>query len=191
MKIAVRTMAFALATFIGLTSRPSVAPASTLEHMSIAKMVRLARVIVRATCVENSTRWQEGEIWTLSKFRTEEAWKGSASPEFTVRLLGGTVGNISSTVSGIPHFHAAEEVVVFLEPTKFGDYSIESWMQGTFRIRRNSRTGEMHVTQDTANFSTFDPASRNFISTGIHGVNIESFRSEIVADLMEQSGEGR
>ena len=54
--------------------------------------------------------------------------------------------------------------MLFLEPTARGDFSILSWEQGTFRIRRDASTAQETVTQDTASFATFDPASRRFES---------------------------
>src|SRR5208283_5673612 len=117
------------------------ASATTLERMSVAKMARAAQLVVRAQCIGNSTAWDGGEIWTFTSFTVEDSWKGapsSAAQQLTVRLLGG-VGNLSSTVSGVPRFRPGEEVILFLQSTARGDYSIVSWVQGTFRIHRDAR----------------------------------------------------
>jgi hypothetical protein len=88
--------------------------ATTLARMSLAQMSQIAPLIVRARCLGNSTGWDAGEIWTLTTFTVQEAWRGSSSAQITVRLLGGRVGNLTSSVSGIPRFRSGEEVVLFL-----------------------------------------------------------------------------
>jgi hypothetical protein len=159
------------------------ARATTLEKMSLARMSQAARVIVRARCIATSTAWDAGEIWTFNTFAITETWKASVvapiPATIAVRLLGGTTGALASRVSGVPRFRPGEEVVLFLEPTSRGDFSVVGWEQGTFRIRRNPRTGQEAVTQDTAAFATFDPQTRRFEATGIRNVSRETFRNQV------------
>jgi hypothetical protein len=163
------------------------ATATTMEKLSVEKMAELANTVVRAKCVSTSTRWDGGDIWTFTSFEVAETWKGSATSQTTVRLLGGTVGSLTSTVTGVPRFRAGEEVILFLEPTKRGDFTVVSWQQGTFRVVRNLRTGLEIVTQDTAAFETFDPQTRAFKSTGIHNVPLEEFRARVKAAVAESA----
>jgi hypothetical protein len=155
--------------------------ATTLKRMSLADLSRAAHTIVRAHCLSNSTRWDAGEIWTFTTFDVGEVWKGSTPPQITVRLLGGKSGNLTSTVSGVPRFAPGEELVLFLERTPTQDFSIVSWVQGTFRIAHNPTTGEEIVTQDTAAFAVFDPASQRFEATGIRKMPLISFHSVVLA----------
>ena len=162
------------------------AEATTLMHMSLAQMAQTAKAIVRARCIDNATIEQSGEIWTVTTFEVEEAWRGANLPQrIAVRLLGGTAGNITSRVSGIPHFQPGEETVLFLEATSRGDFSIVSWQQGTFRISHNRGTSGDVVTQDTASFATFYPGSRRFEETGISGMPIASFHEQVEAALRD------
>jgi hypothetical protein len=165
--------------------------ATTIERMSLEKMSQTAPVIVRARCIENSTGWDAGEIWTFTSMQVEEIWKGSAPARILVRLLGGRVGDITSSVSGIPRFRAGEEVVLFLEPTVRGDFSVVSWQQGTFRVSRNSPFGTESVTQDTASFATFDPITRQFEATGMRNLPIDTLRARIEAALANSRGRMR
>ena len=126
---------FLLLLFAAATA---LAKATTFMRMSLAQMSGSARMIVRARCIAAGAIWDSGEIWTRTTFEVPETWRGaSGSQVIAVRLLGGTLGNISSRVSGIPRFQRGEEAVLFLEPSANGDFSIVSWQQGTFRIRRN------------------------------------------------------
>ena len=165
----------------------SVAP-TTLAHMSIAKLTHASSLILRAHCVENSTAWDAGEIWTFTTYEPTEVWKGSAQSRVRVRLLGGRLGNLTSNVSGVPRFRAGEDVVLFLAPTPRGDFSVVSWVQGTFRIHHDQRTGEDTVTQDSASFDTFDPSTRQFTTSGIHDLPLKDFRSQVAAALHQEPG---
>ena len=168
------------------------ASATTLERMSVAKMGQAAQLVVRAQCVANSTAWDGGEIWTFTSFTVEDSWKGApngAAHQLTVRLLGGSVGNLSSTVSGVPRFRPGEEVILFLQTTARGDYSIVSWVQGTFRIHRDARSGAEIVVQDTAAFDTYDPLTRQFDAEGIRNLPVAALRTRVQSALAVQSGE--
>ena len=166
--------------------------ATTLERMSLAKMAQTAPLIIRARCLANSTAWDAGEIWTFTSFAIEETWKGAppgAAAQLTVRLLGGSVGNLTSTVSGVPRFHPGEAVILFLEPTPRGDFSIVSWVQGTFRIRRDPRTGDEIAIQDTAAFDAFNPATHRFESAAVRNLSIEAFSAQVKSVLASTTGE--
>jgi hypothetical protein len=163
--------------------------ATSFEHLTLARLARTAQIIVRARCVSNSARWDGGEIWTITTWEEIELWKGSTSGLITVRLLGGTVGSVTSNVSGVPRFRPGEDVILFLEPLAQGDYSVESWGQGTFRVYRDPKSGHSLVTQDTVGFSTFDPKSRRFVTTANRAVEISKFRAQVAASLLGTKGE--
>ena len=162
--------------------------ATTLARMSLAQMSQKAPLIVRARCLGNSTGWDAGEIWTLTTFTVQEVWRGSSSAQITVRLLGGRVGNLTSSVSGIPRFRSGEEVVLFLEPTPRGDFTVLSWEQGTFRVRRDMATGQDTATQDTASFATFDSATHRYEPTGIRNLPVETLHARVDAALRAGAG---
>jgi hypothetical protein len=168
------------------------AAATTLERMSVAKMTQHAQLVVRAQCVANSVAWDGGEIGTFTTFEVEDSWKDAlsvATRQVTVRPLGGSLGNLTSTVSGVPRFHPGEEVILFLQLTARGDFSIVRWVQGTFRIRRDTRSGAEIVVQDTAAFDTYDPATRQFDAEGIRNLPVAALRLRVESALPAQSGE--
>ena len=167
------------------------AQATSLRRMSVAEMSRAAELVVRARCVAQTVSWDAGEIWTFTTFDVKEIWKGSAREQIVVRLLGGRTAQVTSTVSGVPRFRAGEEVVLFLEPTKRGDFSVTSWMQGTFRIVRDARTGEELVRQDTSLFPVFSPATRSFAPSGIRDMPLMELRAQVAAALRAPNGGAR
>jgi hypothetical protein len=155
--------------------------ATTIEKLSLEEMTYLAQRIVRARCISNSSFWAEGEIWTSTSLEVLETLKGPSTNRIEVRLLGGTVGGLDASVSGVPRFRQGDEVILFLEPTRHGDLTVVSWQQGTMRILYDSRTGVRVVTQDSAEFETFDPQTRSFKATGIHDVPLKEFRVRVKA----------
>ena len=188
---AVTPMAAAIALVVMLTmvlSLFSSVFATTLKRMSVADLTHAAQAIARVRCASNAARWEGGEIWTFTTFDIEETWKGSLPPRITVRLLGGTSGNLTSKVSGIPRFAENEKVVLFLERTSAGDFSVVSWAQGTFRISRDRVTQAEIVTQDAAAFAVFDPVSHRFEANGIRRLPTWELYAVVTAAIEAQRG---
>jgi hypothetical protein len=189
MKMSKRHSCFTLScAAVLLMMTGSAATGTTLARMSLAQMSQAAQAIVRARCLGSATGWDAGEIWTLTSFEVDEVWRGSPPARITVRLLGGRIGNLTSSVSGVPRFRSGEDVILFLERTPRGDFSVVSWEQGTFRISREVATGRESVTQDTASFATFDPATRRFEATGARNLPLEIFRARVKAALRAEGG---
>jgi hypothetical protein len=166
----------------------AAAAATTLARMTIEQMTRASQLVVRAKCLGNSTDLDAGEIWTFSEFQVVDTWKGTPPSNVTVRLLGGHAGNLVSSVSGVPRFRPGEEVVLFLEPTRKGDFSVVSWVQGTFRIRRNSRTGEEWAAQDTADFILPGSAAEASTTRGALGMRVIALHERVATAVIAQDG---
>jgi hypothetical protein len=188
MTVTIRKLIVPVMLSVSLVATNSSVLATTLKRMSVADLSRSAHTVVRVRCVANSTRWDAGEIWTFTTFDVEEIWKGSVPAQLTVRLLGGTAGNLTSRVSGTPRFSPGEELVLFLERTLAQDFSVVSWMQGTFRVGHNATTDEEIVTQDTAGFPVFDPSSQRFESSGIRKMPVGKLRSLVIQSAQAAQG---
>ncbi len=157
------------------------AAGTSLVRMSLADLTRSARAIVRARCFGSESRWENGEIWTFTRFAPLETLKGAVPGPFVVRLIGGRVGNVTSQVDGVPRFMPGEEVILFLEPTRAGDLSVTAWSEGSFRVRRDPRTGQAFVTEDSAAIGVFHPAARRFEPAAIQRMPLELFEERVRA----------
>ena len=160
--------------------------ATTLARMNLDELVGAAEVVARVRCLENESRWENGEIWTFTSFEVVETLKGVAPRLVTVRLLGGRVGHVISAVEGVPRFQPGEEAVLFLERLREGDFSVTSWVQGTFRIRFDAQTGQESVTQDSSGFGVFDPATRRFRPSGVRKMRLEVLKQRVAEALERQ-----
>ncbi|HLQ76141.1 MAG TPA: hypothetical protein VK210_02240 [Terriglobia bacterium] len=174
--------------------------ATTLARLSLDQLAAAADATARVRCSSAQSRWENGQIWTVTSFDVLETMKGTLPARITVRLPGGRVGHFTAIVDGTPKFNAAEEVVVFLEripgglkvePAPGGGFSVAAWVEGTFRIRRDPRTGIETVTQDSSNFAVFDTATRTFHTEGIRRMPMQQFRERVATALTRAQEKSR
>jgi hypothetical protein len=196
-------MRITLRTILKITVLMSAATsihATTLARLSFDQLSAAADATACVRCTSAQSRWENGQIWTVTTFEVLETMKGTLPPQITVRLPGGRVGHLTATVDGTPKFTVADEVVVFLEripgglkvePAPGGGFSVAAWVEGTFRIRRDSRTGVETVTQDSSNFAVFDAATRTFHTEGIRRMPMEQFRERVATALTRAQEKSR
>jgi hypothetical protein len=174
--------------------------ATTLERLSLDQLTAAADATARVRCTSAQSRWENGQIWTVTTFDVLETMKGTLPRQITVRLPGGRVGHLTAIVDGTPKFNAADEVVVFLEripgglkvePAAGGRFSVAAWVEGTFRIKRDPQTGVETVTQDSSNFAVFDTATRTFHTEGIRRMPMEQFRERVATALTRAQEKSR
>jgi hypothetical protein len=58
---------------------------------------------------------------------------------------------------------------------------VAAWVEGTFRISRDPRTGLETVTQDSSTFAVFDTTTRAFRTEGIRPMPIQQFHEGVAA----------
>ena len=170
---------------IGLALIAVAARATTLARLSFRELAARADTIVHARCLASESRFESGEIWTFSQFEVFSAPKGLVPGLVTVRTLGGRANGLVSVVEDAPRFTLGEEVYLFLVPSRAAGFQVLGWAQGTFRIRRDPRTGRDTVTQDSAALAVFDPATRTFRRDGIRNLSLAEFEERLRAGLRE------
>ena len=159
------------------------ASATTLARLTLEQLAGASDAVARVRCAGAESRWENGSIWTVTTFAVDETMKGPLPPIVTVSLPGGRVGHLSAAVDGTPKFRPGEEAILFLERSRAGGFTVAGWVQGTFRITRDPQSGVEIVTQDSAAFAAFDPATRAFRAEGIRRMPIEEFRARLVAAI--------
>jgi len=151
-----------------LTLLAVVASATTLSRLRFEELAQQATDVARLRCLSAEARWENGEIWTDTRFEV-----------VTIRTVGGTIGGLHSRVEGVPEFRAGEEVYVFLWGREGEPHRVLGWSQGTFRIARDARTGAEIVTQDSAAAPVFDPRTHEFRRSGIRNLPVASFQMKL------------
>ena len=172
---------------LGLALLAVVANATTLARMGFEELVRQATAVARLRCLGFESRWENGEIWTDTRFEVIEQNKGLLPGLITVRTLGGTVGNLHSRIADVPSFRPGEEAYVFLWGREGQPFRVLGWAQGTFRITRDARTGMETVTQDSAALPVFDPGTRQFRHGGIRNLPMAIFQLKLRKALQQET----
>ena len=165
---------------------------TTLVHMDLVELTHTAQVVARARCRANTTRWEDGHLWTLTTFDVLELWKrtalqATAPRTITVRLVGGHDRRGTVLVDGVPQFHPGEDVVLFLEPSAapsatpsaMGELTVTSWAQGTFRVRRDRHTHQEIAVQDTSGLRVFEPATRALRAGGLRRIPLAELHQRV------------
>jgi hypothetical protein len=155
--------------------------AATLARLSLAQLAAGSDAVARVRFLRAESLWENGSIWTVTTFEVVETLKGQLPGQIDVRLPGGRVGHLMSTVDGTPKFMPGNEAIVFLQRSSAGGFTVAGWVQGSFRISRDPRTGAETVTQDSSAFAVFDAATRTFRSDGIRRMPMENFRARFAA----------
>jgi hypothetical protein len=179
-----------LSILIGILSLTAV-QATTLARLSLDQLAAGSDAVARVNFAGAESRWENGTIWTVTTVNVVETMKVNLPPEILLRLPGGRVGHLTAKVDGTPKFNPGDDAVVFLKHTPAGGFTVAGWVEGTFRISRDPRTGNQTVTQDSSAFAVFDTATRTFRSEGIHRMPIDEFRSRIAVAIARSEGKIR
>ncbi|MGO8720724.1 MAG: hypothetical protein ACLQMO_16150 [Acidobacteriaceae bacterium] len=172
---------------IGIGLIAIVANATTLARLQFYQLVQHSSAIARVRCVRADTRLENSEIWTDTVFEVVEHDKGFLPSEIVVRMPGGQFQHLHSQVDGVPEFRPNEEVYLFLTGHPGKQFYIVGWTQGTFRIRKNQRTGVETVTQDSADVPVFDPQTNTFTTAGVRALRIDRFLEKLNKEIHRQS----
>ena len=163
------------------------ANATTLSRLRFEELANQATAVARLRCLGGESRWEKGEIWTETRFEIVELNKGLLPGVVSVRTLGGSVGPFHSRIEGVPAFRPGEEAYLFLWGHEGEPFRVLGWSQGTFRIRRDAKTGIETVTQDSAMAPVFDPRTRQFRHSGIRNLPVAVFQLKLRKALEEKT----
>jgi hypothetical protein len=170
----------------GLALTAIVANATTFARKGFDELAQQATAIGRMRCVGTESRWENGEIWTETRFEVLENYKGTLPGTVMVRMIGGSTGHFHSRIEGVPKFRAGEEVYLFLWANAGEPYRVLGWSQGTFRISRDPQSGLEKVTQDSAAEAVFDLRTREFRRGGIRNLPVAIFELKLRKALGEK-----
>jgi hypothetical protein len=126
-----------IASLVLLLTLVQPAFATVTVPMRFESLVADAASIVRGEVVDVRSEWRQlrGEqvIVTVVRFKVERVLKGSASPIETLELLGGSIGETTMAVPGMPQFAVGDRDLLCLERTGTR-LPVMGASQGRFRI---------------------------------------------------------
>jgi hypothetical protein len=116
-----------------------------VQPLTTQQVFKLSARIVFAKCRNVTVRKEAGgNIFTFSEFDVISVIKGPNDTEFSLRLLGGRIGDTEISSSNIPSFKVGEEVVLFLGRDNKDGYPTV-FPQGVFRVRTNPASNQRVV----------------------------------------------
>jgi hypothetical protein len=130
-----------------LTSLPTPSLATTVRYVELPEMSRQCPFIFHGTVTDVTARNlgspEHPRIVTDVTFDVHRVLKGTTKgPQFTLRLIGGTVDGVTLAIPGGPRFAPQDEVVLFLEWTG-ESYAINGMRQGLYRVSRDENGNQV------------------------------------------------
>jgi hypothetical protein len=172
------------------------AQATTIVPPTFEEMAARADLIFVGTATNSRSEWRtngtDRAIFTLVTFNTQEVLKGPQTPSVTLQFLGGTMGEVSLDVAGVPRFFSGERVILFVENNGAQFCPLVGVFHGKFAIKRDEKTGREIVVmhdgrplKDVAEIGTGEGADlrRNpavpLITGSVEPMTLEGFKSAI------------
>src|SRR5216117_759967 len=93
--------------------------ATTVIPPTFEEMADRAELVFAGRALVSRAEWRtvgtKRLIFTLVEFETEEVLKGNARKSVTLQFLGGTIGDATLKITGVPRFNAGDRVILFVE----------------------------------------------------------------------------
>jgi hypothetical protein len=119
--------------------------ATTVIPPTFEQLVQQAELIFQGTVTDAHSVW-EGEggqrhIETFVTFNVEDNLKGQAGSSYTIRMLGGTVGEETMEVTDTPKFKAGDREILFVEHNNEQFVPLVGISHGRFHVQKDEQTG--------------------------------------------------
>src|SRR5262245_44881003 len=112
-----------------------VAHATTVERLDLHDLARKAHKIIVGRVSNSRTFWSSNRKLILTSYTVEvqETIKGESSHTLELTTIGGTIGDLTLHVAGMPSFERGENTLLFVENS--GAFStVVGLDQGKFKI---------------------------------------------------------
>jgi len=111
--------------------------ATTVKKMELAELVSSADAIVQGRVESVETRWENNLAYTYTSIIVDDPMKGDRRQNVLIRQVGGRIGALNVTVSGMPQFKNSDQVIVFLKNRQDGTFEVLGLNQGKYEIVDN------------------------------------------------------
>ena len=174
--------------------------ATSVVAPTFEQMVQQAELIFQGSVTDVRSIW-EGEgaqrhIDTYVTFQIEDSVKGNASSSYTIRMLGGTVGDETMEVTDTPKFKVGDREILFVEHNNEQFVPLVGINHGHFRVQRDEQTGrdiltngEGEAVRDLAQLGrNEDAATTNDSAEALSPADLKSAVHRQLGDRADQSG---
>lgn len=139
----IRVVLLGVALAMCLVALPLQSSFALMRKMELKELKERAHTIVRGRVLKKQSQWNEGNnfIWTFVDIKVSDWIKdkeGKQEEVITVKIPGGTVGDISQHSSDEIVLNEDEEVILFLGKERYQDkeyYTVPDLEQGKLSIK--------------------------------------------------------
>jgi hypothetical protein len=118
---------------------------TTVVAPTFDELVRRSELVIVARVVATRSSWVDSRsgrsIVTDVTVSIEQTLKGPTYAERSLEFLGGTVGEDTLRVDGMPEFRVGDRAVLFLNETGRPASPVVGFMYGWFRVVQDAATG--------------------------------------------------
>lgn len=125
-------------------------------------------------------------IITLVTFRVSDVWKGTVGPVTQLEFLGGTIGEVSMVVAGMPTFSLGQRDVLFVGTTARAISPLVGFMHGRMRVERDGSGVERVRTfdgQPLGNIAQIGPQRQAANLAGIAPMRLSELASAVRVEM--------
>jgi hypothetical protein len=184
-----------LSTLALLTVSTAAFPTTVIPPTFEELVDSATTIFVGETISRRSERFDTREsamIVTLVTFSVIEAIKGAPGTQMHLEFMGGTVGEETLVVNGVPQFNVGDRDVVFVGNAGNTVSPLIGLAHGRFRVAKDDRTGRESVrTYDGRNFAS--TASLRTMGRGFplaESVSLATFKNDIVHRMGATASKG-
>lgn len=149
---------------------------TTVLRLELPALVERADTIVQGRVERLDAQWDDTRkiIFTNIQIRVDESLKGTPRPIVLIRQLGGKLGSLNMSVSGMPAFRSGENVIVFLKRNPEPTYHLVGLSQGKYEITDD------FATSNATGIDLVDRKNGKFSPSGlVKREPLDSFKSRI------------
>jgi|ERR1043166_1425988 hypothetical protein len=166
-----------LLTLLTIVALAAGVRATTVIPPTFDELVDQAEVIFQGKVTDVTSQWAgEGaqrHIVSYVTFKIEEGLKGNLNRTYTIRMLGGTVGDESMGVTDAPTFVTGDRDIVFVQNNGTQFIPLVGIMHGRFHVERD-QTGRQSVLnkngEKVSELADFKAAIHSKLAGGAHPV---------------------
>lgn len=112
----------------------TLAPATTLQRLSLEDLARESTAVVRGTVAEIRTEQAGPLLYTVARVEIAQAWKGDGAKSIEVSSPGGVWRGAEQRFPGAPRLESGREYVLFLWRGPSGRVQLTGFSQGVFDV---------------------------------------------------------
>jgi hypothetical protein len=185
-----------LSAAMAVTLSLTFVTASTVIPPTFEQLVQQAELIFQGTVTDVRSVW-EGEgaqrhIDTYVTFQIDDNVKGNTTSSYTIRMLGGTVGDETMEVTDSPKFTVGDREVLFVEHNNDQFVPLVGINHGHFRVQREEQTGhdiimtgEGEAVRDLAQLGHNEEAATT--NDAAEAVSLDDLKSAVQRELGDRA----